>query len=731
MISALSLLSGVLLGLGAAGVPGPGFLSASALLFATWLLSSLRHRPWACAAAMLLAGQCLAGLEASRWLALRVPVDGADDRMLVEGVIVSVPSREGAWVRFDLRGRAATAEEPVSHERKFRLRWRDDRAAPRVGERWRLLIRLAPLEETRNLAGFESARQAFREGIHATARVLPSAMNGLAQLAPASLDTLRARIATRVRESIADPDAAALVTALAVGLTPDMSRDQWRVFNATGTTHLVAISGLHVTLFAWLAFRAARLAWRVLPLRRSVGREPFALLLGLACAGGYALLAGWSVPTQRTWLMLALYVAARLCSRQVSPARLWSLALVMVLLLDVLAPLSAGFWLSFVAVGVLLAAGTPLDAGSSRLGSLTRLQLAIMIALAPAGFAVFGSVSLAGLAVNLVAIPVVSFLFVPLVLAGALMGAWYPPMCEYLFGMADWLYGLSWPAMVWCADLEQASWRAAPPFWWFVLAFGAALVWWCRGPWPMRATALCAALPLFFPAERAPPSGVVRVLVLDAGRGTAVLLRTRSRALLYDTGDAWGTRGTRLSSRVLPALDSEGLRHVDVLVLPTLDEDRARATALLAMERGVARIEVIGDWPGSGLPTAPCRPSRWSWDGVEFELLPEGRHCTLALVTGGVSLRLTPEPGSSTQWIESAAPGLAVATGGNEGAQTRARALERRRAQGFRVLDTHDDGGIEFDADARGIHLRATARGSRFPFHWRRPASADLRRPPV
>jgi len=193
---------------------------------------------------------------------------------------------------------------------------------------------------------------AFRDGVHLHARVLPSVLNTRLALAAPSIDAVRARIATRIASRVADPDAAGLITALAVGLTDGMSTDQWRVFNATGTTHLVAISGMHVTLFALLAFAAARRLWRLLP-GRALEREPFALLAGIAAAGGYALLAGFSVPTQRTWLMLAVFAGARLGARPLDAARTWSLALILVLLLDPRAPLAAGFWLSFVAVGVI------------------------------------------------------------------------------------------------------------------------------------------------------------------------------------------------------------------------------------------------------------------------------------------------------------------------------------------------------------------------------------------
>jgi competence protein ComEC len=727
---ALSLLAGVLLSLTSAAPATPILGLSSALLVLAGWFSPWRHRRWAVAASWLLAGQCLAGFESSRWLELRLPVSGADSRVLVEGRVVGIPVRDGGTLRFDLLGvihEGAGAGDP--RERRLRLHWRDDRAAPRVGERWQLLVRLQPLEELRNFAGFDAARRAFRDDVHAAGQVLPSRLNELRRLAPAGLDTLRARIAARVRDSIADPDAASLVTALAVGLTAGMSREQWRVFNATGTTHLVAISGLHVTLFAWLAFGAARWSWNLLPVKRRVAREPFALLLGLTAAGGYALLAGWSVPTQRTWLMLSVYVAGRLVARDVAAGRLWSLALVLVLLIDVRAPLASGFWLSFVAVGVLLAflsARRPGDSWWSQGRTLVHAQLAIMVALAPAGLSVFGGVSLVGLVVNLVAIPIVSFVFVPLVLIGALLAWLAPTWSPDCFALVAKLHEGLWPALAWCAELPSATWRGVPPAWWFLLAVPAAFAWLCRWPWPMRWTAVAASLPLLFPAPRPLEHGAVRISVLDAGSGTAVLLRTRSRTLLFDTGDAWGTRGSRMIAWVFPALEAAGLRSVDVLVLPVLDDDRARAAALLAAEQGLGEVRVPRGWPGSGLDAVPCTEDAWAWDSVTFHRFESGHRCRLRVATAGSTLLLGAGPGGSTQWIETdspglVTPGLAVATGGIDGAAIREQALSNFRARGWRVLDTHRDGGIELVAGDRGIEVLATATSSRHPFLWRQP----------
>src|SRR5689334_1060416 len=192
---------------------------AAAGLLVCRALSSWRNRAFT-ACAIVLAGQLLAFAQAQQWRERRLPEAGAGaTRLLAVGVVDSVPARDGPNLRFDLRTESLDGAPSPRASRLLRIQWRDPFAAPRVGERWRLLLRVSPLEETRNLSGPDGARLAFRAGVHGAGRVIPSALNELLALAPSSLDTVRARVAMRVRESIADPDAAALVTALSVGLT--------------------------------------------------------------------------------------------------------------------------------------------------------------------------------------------------------------------------------------------------------------------------------------------------------------------------------------------------------------------------------------------------------------------------------------------------------------------------------------------------------------------------------
>jgi competence protein ComEC len=421
--------------------------------------------------------------------------------------------------------------------------------------------------------------------------------------------------------------------------------------------------------------------------------------------------------------------------------------------------MSAGFWLSFVAVGVILMmADTSADPGPRtalwRLSNVARLQGAILLALAPLTLAVFDGLSVTAFVVNLVAIPFVSFVLVPLVLAGTLAVFVAPALSQSLFRAAASLYEWFWPALTFAADLDYSLWRATPSWWWFPFAMLAALVLLRRWPLTLRATAACAVLPLMFAPLRMPDHGTARVSVLDTGRGAATLVLTRSHALLFDTGDSWNTRGARLRQWVLPALDAVQRDRVDLLVLPSLDRDRAHGAAALAFEREVSSVLVGGGWPASSLPVRRCADSEFFRDGVRFQSLaagPGGRYCVLRISVGahaillggdldaaaerGLAARVGPAElssgvvlvssnasatASAPEWIESSAARLAIATGGIVNSRAREATLARWRAAGAEVLDTRRDGGIELVLGTSGMRVVATARASRYPFVWRR-----------
>ena len=290
------------------------------------------------------------------------------------------------------------------------------------------------------------------------------------------------------------------------------------------------------------------------------------------------------------------------------------------------------------------------------------------------------------------------------------------------------------------------------PKWWFLCALPAVEVGLWRWPAGLRLSAACLVLPLLFAPSRMPEPGIVRLRVLDAGRGSLSLVATATQALLFDTGDGWNTGGTRIRQFALPALDALGRSVVDELVLPTLTPDRAAGAAWLAHERRLGRVRVGGGWPASSLPTEPCVDGVFRRDGVIFQFYSSrGRYCVLRVVAGVRSILLAGDLdlpaerallvrlpadaltsdvvvlsrqasslGASPQWIEATAPTLAIATGGMEHSAARAAAIERWRRTGAIVHDTRIEGAVELTIGTHGIVVER-ARRSRYPFAWRRP----------
>ena len=605
-------------------------LAAAALLVACVVSAAVRRRPFALAALCALAAAAAAAGQLWDQHATRWPQRLAGERVIALLRVDSLVEAQGGTLEFDAQ---ADIEAPRSLRRTLRLRvaWRDaPRPAPRVGERWRVLLRIDPVAGARNPFGFDPAPQALRGRWQGRAVVVEAALNSRVAPAGPSLDALRERIARAIRDTVEDRDAAALFAGLAVGATGAMTREQWRVFAATGTTHLVAISGMHVTLFAWLAAGLARRLWRLAAARRPppIGREPCAALVGIAAALGYALLAGFGIPTQRTVVMLAVWWLMRLSGRGHSGFEVLGIALLAVLVIDPLAPLSSGFWLSFAAMATLLLAD--LEPGAPRRGAvreLARTQALVGIALAPLTLAWFSSVSLAGFVVNFIAIPVISFVLVPLVLLGMLWpGAWTA---------AERLHGIAWPLLQAAAAWPAAVLSLQADPWLIGLMLLALPLWLLPSPPSWRVASLGAFLPWaavaagVLPRADAPATGEAEVIVLDAGDGAAVLLRTRRHALLIDTATTYlaGAAGTRAG--VLPLLRGLGIRRLDLLVLSAAHGGRAAGAAEVLAALPVVEGRHGGAWPDAPSPLLPCdRAERRLWDGVVVEWrparLPEG-----------------------------------------------------------------------------------------------------------
>jgi len=612
-------------------------------LLAAAALSALAAWRWHWSAALVAiaaAAFALTGLRAHARLADALPpsLEGRD--LVVTGVVAQLPRRLPEGVRFVFAVEQATLQgERVAVPSRVLLGWygglHDEvlMLAPyealAAGQRWRFTVRLKPPHGSLNPHGFDTELWMFEQGLRASGTVRATERSAALLLdarAAAPVERARQWVRDAIEAHVPDARAAGVLAALAVGDQAAIERRDWDLFRATGIAHLVSISGLHVTMFAWLAAAIVSRAWRrsaramhVLPAATA------ARWLGLAAAAAYALLAGWGVPAQRTvWTLAAAALLHSLGLRWPWPLVLLAVACV-VTVIDPWALLSPGFWLSFTAVGLLLFAARPQEPAASHRTALLRAlrqglrtQVVATLGLAPLTLVLFQQISLAGFVANLVAIPWVTLVVTPL----ALLGVVAPPLWSLAAACVQGLVALLQPLAAW----PGAVWTAAAAPWWMQGAalFGAALLM-LPLPWRLRALALPLMLPLFAPPVARPPEGAMQVTVADVGQGSAVLVRTRGHALLHDTGAQY-TPDSDAGTRVLvPLLRALGVPQLDVLMLSHRDSDHVGGAAAVLAALPVAQLSSTLE-PAhpllAGRAHRRCEAGQsWQWDGVRFDVL--------------------------------------------------------------------------------------------------------------
>ena len=527
----------------------------------------------------------------------------------------------------------------------------------RAGERWQLVVRLKRPHGTANPHGFDYEAWLLEQNIRATGYIRKDPNNfRLDQLVPRpayAVERLRDVIALRLKRVMQDEPYAGVLTALAIGDQHTIPQNQWRVFFRTGVNHLMSISGLHVTLFSSFVFALAYWLWRQSAwLTQRLPARKAALLFGVAAAFAYALLTGFAVPAQRTFYMLSIVAMAVWFDRLSSASRVLILALGVVALLDPWAVLAPGFWLSFGAVALIF------YITSQRIGAFNlwiqalRVQGAVTLGLVPAMLLLFQQVSLVSPFANAVAIPVVSYLIVPLTLLGALLPLDFPLHAAH--GLMGWLMH----ALEWFAQAPDAMWQQhAPPGW--TIAVAVIGVAWLLAPrgFPARLVGACLLLPMFMLAPLPVPPGVLQLTVLDVGQGLALVLRTAGHALVYDTGSRFSNDLDAGVRTVLPHLRATGVRKLDGLIISHDDNDHSGGA--VSVLDGMPVQWLLSSLPAEhpaqnrGVRSIRCAAGQyWQWDGVMFEVLypmwetyaerrkDNDRSCVLRVTVGDHALLL-------------------------------------------------------------------------------------------
>jgi competence protein ComEC len=548
-----------------------------------------------------------------------------DADVRITGEIVSLPERSARRSRFRFRvDEARVAGHPVDVPARIRLSWYgDDRPQLAPGQRWRLTARLQRPRGSLNPGGFDYERWLLRAGIGATGyvRVEPAPERLAKTFAP--LAKARAALRERISTVTARLEHNGIVLALTVGDRDRIAASTWQALVATGTNHLVAISGLHIGLIAAAGFAVGRPVWRGLaPLRDRVARRSVQAATALAFAGLYAALSGFALPTQRAWVMLAVGLAAMGLRRPARPTEAIAAAAAAVVLIDPLAPLGAAFWLSFAAVATIILIAAGRLGHPRRLAAWVRVQGAVGMALVPLLVVGFGHASLIAPAVNLVVVPWVSLAVVPPALVGASLAPWWPAAAELVLAGADMAFAPVATLIEHAADFEPGRWhRASPPSVVVALALLGCLLLLSPRGMPGRVAGVVMLLPLAGWQPPRPGEGDVWIDLLDVGQGMAAIVRTHTHALVYDTGPTFSRRFDAGEAMVVPALRQMGVRTLDRIVVSHGHDDHAGGLDSVRRAYPEARV-----WSGEphalDVDAQLCARGRaWRWDGVHFRLL--------------------------------------------------------------------------------------------------------------
>ena len=634
-------------------------------------------------------------------------------------------------------------------------RYEDPVLALHAGERWQLVVRLKQPHGTSNPYNFDFEAWALERNLRAVGYVHGKGDNKRIDEHVVSaryfVERIREAVRTHFQQVLGQSPYVGVLSALAIGDQGSIPAAQWQVFTRTGVNHLMSISGLHITMLAGMAFALTYWLWRRsayltlwLPARKA------ASLAGLLVALIYALLSGYGVPAQRTVYMLGTVAAALWMSRNIAPSQLLATALMVVLLLDPWSVMAPGFWLSFGAVGLIFFITANRLKKGHWLLEYGRIQWAMSIGLIPPLLAMFQQISLVSPLANAFAIPLVSFMVVPLTLLGALL-----PF-DWLLQLAHLFMGWVMLALEWLNSQPSAVWaQHAPPMW--SIAVGMFGVLWILMPrgFPSRWTGAILLLPVFLIQPALPAPGSLRLTIFDVGQGLAVAAQTSHHALLYDTGPIFNSEANSGNRILVPSLHGMGITRLDRLVLTHNDSDHTGGALSVMQAMPIASLysSLPDDSPILQKVSQKhhCSDGQsWDWDGVAFEFLHPApasytednisnndRGCVLRISVGknsvllaadiekkserrllelhpgklSASLLVVPHHGSKTSstpaFVAAAHPRYAVFTSGyrNHFGHPKAEIVARYRAVGSELLRSDEDGAILVEMDAINLNI--------------------------
>ena len=692
----------------------------------------------------------------------------ANDSLLTQVRIVDFPKATGSAV--------VMLVEPLDDHRlpaRSKVSWFEPPFEPAIGDIWEFELRLRRPRGYSNPGVFDVEAWLFRQKIQATGYVVSGKRNRRLQTdSESAIDSYRREFLARADRAAGSPDAAAVLAAVGVGARHRISRTQWNEYAVTGTSHLMAISGLHIGLAATVAFVFARGLLGVL--RLAGNAHALAIVFGVVVAVAYAGVSGLGVPAQRASLMLLVAACAIARRRHIDPFATIAVAALGIFILDPVSTMAPGFNLSFSAVAVLLwlarmrknmaVTGHLLRRASNTVRQLFTMQVFLLFGLMPLTVILFDRIAFLALPVNLVAVPIFSIVTVPFTLIGLAVGD-----SEGMLGYGalriaaisvEWLLALIEQA----AHLPFADTTVAEiqGFGWLVVCMPSLLILLPRR-WPGRRLALLAVAALLLQSPGPPGNGCVDVHVLDVGQGLATVLQTERSTVMFDTAASYRDGGAVAEHVVVPFLKTKRITRIDRLIVSHADIDHSGGVRSIHEYADIGAMLVGESLRETKLASSACATGQgWQTDGVSFRILhPDpaapregndascvllveaGRHALLLtgdieaaaereIIAGtglaGVDVVVVPHHGSLTSsseaFVDAVSPQLAIVSAGygNRWGFPKEQVLSRWQAVGAAVLGTATAGAVSLRlCRADGIQALRTDRHERRRF-WRESA---------
>lgn len=574
-------------------------------------------------------GSTYALLTAYHVLSWQLPSSWEGSTQSVVGTIIDLPTITTQYgqtqATFELMLQSQSPKT-APHSIPIRLNWYHLPAHTLLlsGQKWHLLVRLKRPHGLENPGGFDYERWLFAHHIRATGYVIEGHLDDQSIQHP-NLVWIRQTIRDRIMQAIGNTKAVGLVIALIIGDQSHITPAEWQVMRATGTNHLMAIAGLHIGFVSGFVFLLTQALWRKIPnVCLYLPTQHAAMIAAWISAALYSALAGFALPTERALVMLGVMTYVALQKRHTS---LWQglfVAIAVLLILDPLSTLEVSFWLSCATVAcILYGIGGRLHP-SGWWWRYGRVQWVISLGLTPLSLLLFQQTALLAFCANSLAIPVVGFCVLPLCLVGAVSLFLYPPIAKFLLSVAAYVLDHLWSLLSMLSQLPFAIWYQPllNPWIFGTTVIGILLILAPKG-FPGKMTSFLWLTPILFYRPIVPPSGAMWLTLLDVGQGLSAVIQTHSHNLIFDTGPPFGLTDDAGQRVVLPFLRSQGIHHIDMLMISHGDNDHSGGALSILKQIPTSQLltSVPERFPRRYHPNYCQAGQSWQWDDVRFRVL--------------------------------------------------------------------------------------------------------------